>query len=105
MQNGSSFQVARANPPSPAGPRVPPRGLLHSHHAFYQTLDQLNHSLPNYFRAVLVGAWLELFTGEAGLFLPSKTAPQVHRPDGAPGGTARTHGQRHQLMPGVLWDV
>lgn len=92
VQNGSSFQVAGANPSSPAGPRVPSRGLLRSHHAFYQTLAQLNHSLPNYFRASLAAfAWSELFTGEAGPFLPAKLPLSFIALDRAPSPGQPTH--------------
>lgn len=95
VPKGSSFQVARANPSSPAGPRAPSRGFLRSHRALYQTLAQLSHSLPNYFRAILVAfAWLELFTGEAGV------SAQQSCPSAPSLWTARTHGDHHQLMLG-----
>lgn len=100
VPKGSSFQVARANPSSPAGPRAPSCGFLRSHRALYQALAQLSHSLPNYFRAILVAfAWLELFTGEAGV------SAQQSCPSAPSLWTARTHGDHHQLMLGVLWDV
>ena len=91
VQNGSSFRVSGANASSPAGPRVPPRGLLRPHRAFYQTLAQLNHSLPSYFRATLAAfAWPELYTGEVGPFLPAKLPLSFIARTGLPVGTAPT---------------